>query len=433
MIQSIQERHDSTHAQSEIAFQRLKSQLHEELVDSLDLASINETHLPEVRKKLQSVAKRLVERRVDSSHRPRMLHDMQDELFGLGPLESIMEDSSVHDILIHGPHDVFVKVGGKLTRSPVVFADQQHLSRIVQRIMSRVGQPLDEANPMVDARLPDGSRVRAIFPSLAIHGPLVSIHRFADQRLRLDAITKNGSLSRPMADFLLAAVAARVSCLISGAAGAGKTTLLNAISAAIPPDECLVTIEDSAELQLQHPHVTQLETRPAISEVIREITLRDLVKAGLRLRPDRILLSEVRGAEAFDMLQAMNTGQEGSMTTIHAHDTRDALSRLEMMVALTGVELPIAVVQRYIASGVKLLIHLACLKGGVRKVVRITELMRAHDGNYISQDLFTFHMVGLDENGLALGEFKPTGNTPTFVDRFSDVGVRWNSDWFRSG
>lgn len=295
--------------------------------------------------------------------------------------------------------------------------------RIIQRIVSRVGRRIDEVSPMVDARLADGSRINAVVPPLALHGPKLSIRRFGAEHLKLERLLANGSLSEPMAEFLQAAIAARISFLIAGGTGAGKTTLLNALSRAIPLDERIITIEDSAELLLQHPHIVSMETRPSNSEGKGEVSARDLVRNCLRMRPDRILVGEVRGPEALDMLQAMNTGHEGSLTTIHANDTRDALARLEMMVAMSGFELPNKVVREYIAAGIKLIVHLARLKGGVRRIMRVTEIVSAHHGEYQLHDIFGFRQNGLDSQGQAKGEFYATGYRPACVSRFGDAGI----------
>ncbi len=313
---------------------------------------------------------------------------------------------------------------GRLELTEVNFADDAHLMRIIQCVVGRVGRRIDEVSPRVDARLADGSRVNAVVPPLALNGPKLSIRRFGVQYLQVERLLDNGSLSPQMVEFLQAAVAARTSFLVAGGTGAGKTTLLNALSSAIPADERIVTIEDSAELRLQHAHVVAMETRQSNSEGNGAVSTRDLVHNSLRMRPDRILVGEVRGAEALDMLQAMNTGHEGSLTTIHANDTRDALARLEMMVAMSGFELPVPVVREYIASGIKLIVHVARLKGGVRRVMRLTEIQSAHSGAYQLQDVFGFRQEGLDPQGRAKGTFFATGYRPQCLPRFADAGIQ---------
>jgi pilus assembly protein CpaF len=310
-----------------------------------------------------------------------------------------MKDPAISDILVNGPHEVFIERHGRLESAGVIFADERHLMRIIQRIVAKVGRRIDEVSPMVDARLPDGSRVNAIIPPLALDGPKLSIRRFGKHRLTADRLVDIGTAPPEMMQFLEAAVRARISFLISGGTGAGKTTLLNALSAYIPRGERLITIEDSAELMLDHIHVVRLETRDANVEGAGMVTQRDLVRNSLRMRPDRILVGEVRGAEALDMLQAMNTGHEGSLTTIHANDTRDALARLEMMVAMTGLELPIMVVRQYIAAGIRLVAHLTRLQGGARKITRISEVVGIEGGTYRLEDIFGYRQTGVDSEG----------------------------------
>jgi len=416
----------------ELAFQRLKQSIHSQLVDSLDLAAVERIDDEVVRNDVRHLAEQFIAPHRESLEQlfnrasTRMLEEMDDELFGAGPLEPLMRDPTVSDILVNHPHEVYIERDGLLELTDVLFADNGHLLRIIQRIASRLGRRVDEVSPMVDARMPDGSRVNAVVPPLAIDGPKLCIRRFGTKYLEIDSLIENGTLSLKMAEFFHAAVKSRVSVLISGGTGAGKTTLLDAVSAAIPVGERLVTIEDSAELILQHPHVVRLETRPSNSEGCGEFTQRDLVKNSLRMRPDRIIVGEVRGSEALDMLQAMNTGHEGSLATVHANDTMDALSRLEMMVAMTGLDLPIQVVRQYIATGVSLVVHLARLKGGVRRVTRVSELVGLNNGQYEIHDIFRFRQVGLDENGRAKGDFMATGYRPACIERFENEGVEFD-------
>ena len=418
---------------AEVEFQTLKTSLHNELVESLDLAAVGKVDNDWMRREIPELADQILRRRktkLSPEVRSRMLAELGAEVFGLGPLDALMNDPELSDILVNNAREVFVERHGRLELTDVIFADDAHLLRIIQRIVSRVGRRIDEVSPMVDARLPDGSRVNAVVPPLALRGPKLSIRRFGAEQIRIETLLANGSLSLPMAQFLHAAVAARIGFLIAGGTGAGKTTLLNALSVAIPADERIITIEDSAELLLQHPHVVSLETRQSNSEGAGEVSARELVRNSLRMRPDRILVGEVRGPEALDMLQAMNTGHEGSLATIHANDSRDALARLEMMVAMAGFDLPIKVVREYVASGIKLIVHLSRLKGGVRRVMRVTEIVSAQNGDYQLQDVFGFRQQGLDEHGRAKGHFYATGYRPQCVNRFEDAGVEVSDELF---
>ena len=418
---------------SDVEFQRLKTAIHEELVETLDLSVLEHVDPSVLRAEIRRLAEEIcggLDKRLDDASHRRMVDELMDEIFGLGPLERVINDPAVSDILVNGPHEVFVERNGRLERTDVVFADQEHLLRIIQRIVSQVGRRVDEISPMVDARLPDGSRVNAVIPPLALGGPKLSIRRFGAQPLTADQLVGNGAARPEMLQFLAAAVQARISCLISGGAGAGKTTLLDALSAFIPDTERLITIEDSAELILCHPHVVRLETRVANVEGAGETSQRDLLRNCLRMRPDRILVGEVRGPEALDMLQAMNTGHEGSMTTIHANDTRDALSRLEMMIAMTGFELPVSVMRQYIACGIRLVVHLARLKGGARRITRISEIAGFEQGNYRMEDIFGFRQTGVDAEGHAVGQFYTTGYRPQCLGQIDAAGLDLPTDLF---
>lgn len=417
----------------ELRFQQVKVSLHEELVDSLDLSLLAEADDELLRERVRVVAEDICEERkseLEGIDKERMLESLMDEVFGLGPLEPLMQDPDVTDILVNHAHEIFVEKHGRLEESPVLFADDQHLMRIIQRVVSRVGRRIDEVSPLVDARLPDGSRVNAIIPPLALNGPTVSIRRFGVRPLQVDDLLDNGSMTEEMIEFLSAAVEARLSVLISGGTGAGKTTMLNALTRYIPMEERLITIEDSAELILQHKHVIRLETRPSNTEGAGEIPQRTLVKNSLRMRPDRIIVGEVRGPEALDMLQAMNTGHEGSMTTIHANDTRDALSRLEMMVAMTGYELPIPVVRQYIASGITLVVQLARLKGGPRRVMRISEITGIEQGDFQLHTIFGYEQTGVNHHGTAEGHFYTTGYKPACLSRLRAAGITLSDSLF---
>jgi len=419
----------------ERAFQRLKTTIHEELVESLDLSLVAVVDRQRLGVEVRTVADDLCRKRaaaLDDLGQQRMLNELLDEVFGLGPLEPLMADPAVTDILVNDASEVYVERHGRLELTNVIFADEQHVLRVIQRIVSRIGRRIDEVCPMVDARLPDGSRVNAVVPPLSLRGPALSIRRFGDKPLDLNDLMGSHSILPEMVQFLSAAVDARLSFLISGGTGSGKTTLLNALSVCIPPGERIITIEDSAELRLQHLHVVSLETRIANTEGAGEVTQRDLVRNSLRMRPDRILVGEVRGGEALDMLQAMNTGHEGSLTTIHANDTRDALSRLEMMVAMTGLELPVPVVREYIAAGIRVVVHLARLKGGVRRVTRVSEIVGVRNGDYHLEDIFGFEQEGVDGDGVAFGHFYATGYRPKCLQRLLASGVELPDDLFEA-
>jgi len=410
----------------ELAFQRQKVDLHELLVESLNLSVIDELGGPEFREEVRQIAVELCGirgRELSEEGRTRMVGDLVDEVFGLGPLEQLLRDPDITDILVNHSHEIHIEKHGRLETSDVIFADEQHVLRIIQRLTARVGRRIDEVSPMVDARLPDGSRINAVVPPLAIDGPVLSIRRFGAQPLQVADLIENGSMSDSMADFLIGAVDARMSFLVSGGTGAGKTTLLNALSEYIPHDERLVTIEDSAELKLQHAHVVRMETRTANTEGAGTVSQRELLKNALRMRPDRILVGEVRGSEALDMLQAMNSGHEGSLTTIHANDTREALARLEMMVAMAGFDLPVTVIRQYISAGIRLIVHVSRLKGGARKVTRISEIVDVQNGDFVVQDIFGFHQTGVDDGGLARGDFYATGSKPRCLKRLEASGV----------
>jgi pilus assembly protein CpaF len=412
---------------AEDRFLHYKKELHEQLIASMDLSSIGTLSEEDLRLEVRRAAEELCRQSSDLlslAERERLVTEVLDETFGLGPLEPLMRDLSVTDILINGPRTVFIERQGRLERTGVVFHDERHLVQIVQRIVGRVGRRVDETSPMVDARLPDGSRINAIIPPLALDGTLVSIRRFGARSLLIPDLTAKKSITPEMIHFLAACVKARVNMVISGGTGSGKTTLLNALSAYIPAEERVATIEDAAELRLQQPHVVRMETRPANIEGAGEVTTRDLVRNALRMRPDRIVVGECRGAEALDMLQAMNTGHEGSLTTIHANDTRDALSRLEMMVGMAGFDLPLWIIRRQIASAIHIIVQVARLPGGARKVVKISEITGMEGEVTSMHDLFLFKQTGVDDDGTAQGYFCTTGIRPKCLEKLLIAGAR---------
>jgi pilus assembly protein CpaF len=413
-------------------FQKLKAQIHSQLVEMIDISKLGHWKPERLKREVRALAARLVKEvpeTLNQLERERLIEEIMNEVFGLGPLEELMNDPTISDILVNGPRTVYIERFGRLEPTNIVFADDAHLMQIIQRIAARIGRRVDEMSPMVDARLPDGSRVNAIVPPLSLEGPVLSIRRFGI-RLTADDLLGNGTMPPEVLDLLRAAVEARLSMLISGGTGSGKTTLLNVLSRFIPADERLVTIEDSAELQLQQPHVVRLETRPANLEGVGEVRQRDLVRNSLRMRPDRIIIGEVRGAEALDMLQAMNTGHEGSLTTIHANDTRDALTRLETMVTMAGFEMPISVIRQYIASAITLVVHLARLKGGPRRVMRVSEIVGLKGKRYVVKDIFRFDQLGV-RDGVAVGEFRATGYVPRCLARLRMAGIELPQEMFR--
>jgi len=364
------------------------------------------------------------------SERDRLVNDVQHELFGLGPLEPLLADPTISDILVNKHDTIYIERRGKIERTNVTFKDDEHLMRVIERIVSSVGRRIDESSPMVDARLQDGSRVNAIIPPLAIDGPVVSIRRFGSDPLRMSSLIEFKALTKDIADMLQMVVHARLNVLISGGTGAGKTTLLNALSAYIPENERIVTIEDSAELQLQQPHVVRLETRPPNIEGRGEVTQRDLVRNALRMRPDRIVIGEVRGGEAIDMLQAMNTGHEGSLTTIHSNSPRDALARLETMILMAGANLPDRAMREQISSALDVIIQVSRLADGTRKITSVVEVTGMEGPVTASQEIFRYRRRGISPEGQVVGDFESTGVRPQFMERLRVAGVEISNDLF---
>ncbi|MFL5245744.1 MAG: CpaF family protein [Gemmataceae bacterium] len=403
-----------------------KKELHQQLIASMDLSAIGTMNESELRLEVRRAAEELCRRSSDLlslSERERLVEEVLDETFGLGPLEPLMRDPTITDILINGPKIIYIEQRGMLKRAEVAFHDERHLLQIVQRIASRVGRRVDETSPMVDARLADGSRVNAIIPPLALDGTLVSIRRFGAKPLQINDLIGKKAITKDMVRFLAACVKARINMVISGGTGSGKTTLLNALSSFIPDTERVATIEDAAELQLQQPHLARMETRPANIEGVGEVTTRDLVRNALRMRPDRIIIGECRGPEALDMLQAMNTGHDGSLTTIHANDTRDALGRLEMMVGMAGFDMPMWIIRRQIASAIQIVVQVARLTGGVRRIVKISEITGMEGEIMSMHDVFGYKQTGLNDEGVAQGYFFSTGIRPKCLERLEISGA----------
>lgn len=403
-----------------------KNRINEKLLTVLDLSLLETIEESKARAEIREIALQLmIEESAPLSVKQRKLviQRIEDEVMGLGPLEPLLADKSISDILVNGAKSVYVERRGKLERTNVTFNDDAHLLNTIDRIVSAVGRRIDESSPMVDARLQDGSRVNAIIPPLAIDGPSVSIRRFAVELLSIDDLIALGTINAEMAQVLEAIVKGRLNVLISGGTGSGKTTSLNILSGFIPHDERVVTIEDSAELQLQQPHVVRLETRPANIEGRGEVTSRDLVRNSLRMRPERIIVGEVRGAEALDMLQAMNTGHDGSLTTIHANTPRDALSRVENMVSMTGISFPIKALRAQIAAAINIVIQVSRLEDGSRKLTSIQEI-NGMEGDIITMsELFTFDRSGIDEDGKVIGRLRATGVVPGFYKSLKAHGI----------
>jgi len=414
-------------------YQELKASIHRKLVERLDLSALNEIGRDRLETEIRQISETLVKEEgvpLSDTDRDRLLMEILHETLGLGPLEPLLHDMDISDILVNGPGQVYIEKFGKLEKTNTVFRNDAHLMQIIDRIISKVGRRIDEGSPYVDARLPDGSRVNAIIPPIALDGPSISIRRFGKEYLKMSDLLSMGSLSPQAAEVLSGAVKARINMLISGGTGSGKTTLLNILSESIPSRERIVTIEDSAELHLKQDHVVRLETRPPNIEGKGEVTQRNLVKNSLRMRPDRIIVGEVRGEEALDMLQAMNTGHDGSISTVHSNSPRDALARLETMVLMAGMDLPQRAIREQIASAISIVVQLARLSDGARKVIGISEIV-GMEGNIIAmQEIFHYSITGVSEDGKVLGVFKPNGIWPKFADRLEKAGVHLSTNTF---
>jgi pilus assembly protein CpaF len=407
-------------------YENLKTSIHQKLLDSVDLSIMERLSSEQLKGEIAGLVERLLAEEgavINDAERRDLVRDIQHEMLGLGPLEPLLSDPSVSDILVNSATQVYVERRGKLELTDIRFSNDAHLLKIIDKIVSRVGRRIDESSPMVDARLPDGSRVNAIIPPIALDGPVLSIRRFATVPLKMEDLLKNKSLTPEVATLIQGLSRAKVNILISGGTGTGKTTMLNILSANIPTYERIVTIEDAAELQLQQPHVVRLETRPPNIEGKGEITQRSLVKNALRMRPDRIILGEVRGAEAVDMLQAMNTGHDGSLATIHANTPRDALARLENMIGMAGLNLPPKAARQQIASAITAVVQIARLSDGKRKVMSLSEITGMEGEIITMQEVYSFRQTGIASDGAVQGYFAASGVRPKFMERLRSHGV----------
>jgi pilus assembly protein CpaF len=416
-------------------YQELKFSIHRKLLDRINLEAVYAMPGDRVRQEIRpSIAKLVNEEKTPLSlvEKDALIEEVLDEVFGLGPLEPLLRDKTVSDILVTTPRLIYIERAGKLERTTIQFKDDAHLMRIIERVVSRVGRRIDESSPMVDARLPDGSRVNAIIPPLAVDGPLLSIRRFGGDPLQPADLLRNLSLTEGMLELVKGCVKARLNIIISGGTGAGKTTFLNMLSGFIPSNERIVTIEDAAELQLRQTHVARLETRPPNVEGKGAVVQRHLLINALRMRPDRIIVGEVRGEEALDMLQAMNTGHDGSLTTIHANTPRDAIARLEVMIGMASSNLNVRSIRQQVASAIDLFVQISRLSDGTRKVTYITECVGMEGDLVTTQDIFVFERIGVSSEGRVTGRFRPTGVRPKFSERLKAAGIEFSSQLFQS-
>ena len=414
-------------------FSEIKFRVHERLLKELDLGKVQQKQGPELRKSIEEAAAMMLtamELPISRQERQRIIREIADEILGFGPLEPLLADATVTEIMVNGPREIYVERQGRLYMADAAFRDEAHIMRIIDRIVSPLGRRIDESSPMVDARLPDGSRVNAVIPPLAVDSPTITIRRFSKDPFTIDNLVEFGTLTPEIAAYLKACVEARINMVVSGGTGSGKTTLLNVLSAFIPARERIVTIEDPCELQLRQPHVVRMETRPPNIEGKGEVTQRMLVKNALRMRPDRIIVGEVRAGEAFDMLQAMNTGHDGSLTTAHANTPRDALARIENMVLMANLELPVRAIREQIASAINVVVHVNRLRDGTRRLTHVTEVVGMEGDMITLQDIFTFKQQGVDSDGKVIGRLQATGLRPRSVERFEQEGIQLPPDIF---
>ena len=414
-------------------FSDIKKQIHEEIIEEVDPNLLDNKENPELVRNTVSgiIVEKLgqVDRPLSRSDREIIIHDLMDEVLAYGPIQPLLDDAEVSEVMVNGPFQIFVERKGKLTLTERVFQDNGHVLRIIEKIVSPLGRRIDESTPMVDARLPDGSRVNAIIPPLCLTGPSITIRKFSRDPYMVSDLIKFGTLSEQMAEFLESCVGARMNIIVSGGTGSGKTTTLNVLSSFIPETDRVVTVEDAAELQLKQSHVVTLESRPPNIEGKGQVSIRDLVKNCLRMRPDRIVVGECRGGEALDMLQAMNTGHDGSLTTAHSNSPRDTLSRLETMVLMAGMELPMRAIREQISSAIDLIVHQERLRDGSRKIVFITEVVGMEEDKITLQDIFVFKQTGY-KDGKVIGKHTPTGILPKFIETFDAMGVELNKEIF---
>ncbi|HOA20487.1 MAG: CpaF family protein [Tissierellia bacterium] len=412
----------------------LKERVHKDFIETVNQQDISLFGVKgEQEEELLKIMDSLIESKapkISRTERSRLLKEIYNDVMGLGPLEALLNDDDITEIMVNGPSQVYVERKGKLELSDVVFKDNTHVMNIINRIVSTVGRRIDESSPMVDARLKDGSRFNAVIPPLSLVGPSMTIRKFSKKPFTASDLIKFGSLSPKMVAFLEACVKGRMNIIVSGGTGSGKTTLLNVLSSSIPNNERIITIEDAAEIQLNQEHVVTLESRPPNLEGSGQITIRDLVRNSLRMRPDRIIVGEVRAGEAIDMLQAMNTGHDGSLTTAHANSPRELMSRLETMVLMSGMDLPVRAIREQIHSAIDLVVHQARMKDGSRKVVNITEVVGMEGDTITLQDIFVYKVEGVDSNGRMKGYFTSTGIRPNFLDKLSSSGIIVRDDWF---
>ena len=425
---------ESLKAKRSTVFQSIKGNVHRRLLETIDFVEAQRMSMEQ----LSGECSKRVDILLQEQHYPltgpdkvQLVRELMDDIFGLGPLEEFLRDSGISDVLVNGPNMIYVEKEGRLERTKASFRNSDHLIMVIQRIASQVGRRIDESSPMLDARLADGTRVNAIIPPLSLIGPTMSLRRFSDIPIDFQKLVQLNSLVPEISAFLEACVRCKMNILISGGTGTGKTTMLNVLSKCIPPAERVITIEDAAELRLPREHVVRLETRPPNIEGKGEVTQRDLLRNALRMRPDRIIIGEVRGAESLDMLQAMNTGHEGSMTTVHANNPRDALRRVENMVSMAGLNYPVRIIRQQIASALNLVVHLSRMTGGRRKVVNVSEITGVEGETICVQDLFMFHQTGVGSDGHAEGQFLACGTRPKVLERLEAEGVHFPPEWFQ--